>query len=268
MQEAWKVNKYAKIGIALAIIGSVLAVIGLISAVSTSANTFAFLTSNSLPILLLGIIGLSLLIIGVILIWFGPNLEIAAAKPAKPVKREVAAKKVKPAKKKVAAKPVKPVRKKVAAKPAKEEEEEKEEVDLSLVEKLPVIKIEGIGPIYSEKLNTAGIKTMRELMKAGRKAGGREELAQKTGISKKLILEWIRDADFSRIKGVSVEYSDLLDEADVKDVVDLAKRNAYTLHPMLLETAKRKRIVRRIPGLNQVSKWIDQAKQLPKLIEY
>nr|MDO8081023.1 DUF4332 domain-containing protein [Candidatus Freyarchaeota archaeon] len=133
---------------------------------------------------------------------------------------------------------------------------------------VPIIKIEGIGKVYAEKLNSLGIKTTKDLLEKGRTPSGREELVKKTGISDKLILEWIQDSDLMRIKGVSEEYSDLLEEAGVKDVPDLAKRDPAGLHAKILEAAGKKKIVRRPPSVKVITKWIDQAKKLPKAIEY
>ena len=73
-----------------------------------------------------------------------------------------------------------------------------------------IAKIEGIGPTYAQKLIVAGITTTDELLDAGATPQGREQLAEKTGISETLILEWVNLADLFRIKGVGEEYSDLL----------------------------------------------------------
>jgi len=43
-------------------------------------------------------------------------------------------------------------------------------------------------------------------------------------------LEWVNLADLYRIKGVGEEYSDLLEEAGVDTVVELAQRNPENLH--------------------------------------
>jgi len=75
------------------------------------------------------------------------------------------------------------------------------------------------------KLEAAGVKTVEALLEAGATPKGREELAQKAGIDKGLILEWVNHADLFRIKGVAEEYSDLLEEAGVDTVVELAQRN-------------------------------------------
>jgi len=74
--------------------------------------------------------------------------------------------------------------------------------------------IEGIGEVYAKMLRKkADITTVEELLEAGATPQGRKALEEKTGIGHKLILEWVNLADLMRIKGISEEYSDLLEEA-------------------------------------------------------
>jgi len=134
--------------------------------------------------------------------------------------------------------------------------------------KLPLIKIEGIGPTYAEKLKGVGLKTAGNLLKAGKTPKGREELAQKTGVTSKLILEWVNLADLCRIKGVGEEYSDLLEEAGVDTVAELANRVPENLLAKILEVNNEKKLVRRPPPLKNVKKWVKQAKKLPRVVEY
>ncbi|MEM2882927.1 MAG: DUF4332 domain-containing protein [Candidatus Bathyarchaeia archaeon] len=129
-------------------------------------------------------------------------------------------------------------------------------------------EIEGIGAVYAKKLIDLGIKTTDDLLEAGSTPKGRKELAEKTGISPKLILEWVNLADLFRIKGVGEEYSDLLEEAGVDTVVELAKRDPAKLHAKLVEVNKEKKLVRREPSLKEVTDWVEQAKKLPRKVEY
>ena len=85
--------------------------------------------------------------------------------------------------------------------------------------------IEGIGPVFAEKLRGAGIRSTGDLLKKGGTPRGRKELADATGIGDKLILEWVNHADLFRIKGVGEEYADLLEEAGVDTVVELAQQS-------------------------------------------
>ena len=129
-------------------------------------------------------------------------------------------------------------------------------------------EIEGIGPTYAKKLMEAGIKMTDDLLEAGSTPKGREELAEKTGISSKLILEWVNLSDLLRIKGVGEEYSDLLEEAGVDTVVELSRRNPENLHAKIVEINKEKKLVRKPPTLDDVRGWIEQAKKLPRKVQY
>ncbi|MCJ7609755.1 DUF4332 domain-containing protein [Candidatus Bathyarchaeota archaeon] len=132
----------------------------------------------------------------------------------------------------------------------------------------PIEDIEGIGPKYAKMLIDNGLKTTKDLLESGSTPKGREDLASKTGISAKLILEWVNLADLLRIKGVGEEYSDLLEEAGVDTVVELSRRVPDNLHAKILEVNEKEKLVRRPPTLNEVKQWIDQAKKLPRKVEY
>jgi predicted flap endonuclease-1-like 5' DNA nuclease len=131
-----------------------------------------------------------------------------------------------------------------------------------------LLMVEGIGPVYAEKLRAAGVGTTDALLAQGATPKGRKDLAEKAGIGDKLILEWVNHVDLFRIKGVGEEYSDLLEEAGVDTVPELAQRNAANLYAKMQQVNAEKELVRRLPTLNQVGDWIEQAKALPRVITY
>lgn len=131
-----------------------------------------------------------------------------------------------------------------------------------------LLKIEGIGSKYAEKLAKVGLKSTEGLLKTGATPQGRKKLAESADISPDLILEWVNHADLFRIKGVGEEYSDLLEEAGVDTVPELANRNAQNLVAKMEEVNKAKKLVRKLPVLSQVESWIKQAKELPRVIQY
>jgi predicted flap endonuclease-1-like 5' DNA nuclease len=131
-----------------------------------------------------------------------------------------------------------------------------------------IIKIEGIGDVYADKLREIGIATVEALLKAGVTPKGREELVEATGISYKLILEWVNLADLFRIKGIGEEYSDLLEEAGVDTVPELAQRNPGNLYKKLVETNDEKELVRQLPSQDSVADWVKQAKNLKRVVTY
>jgi len=129
-------------------------------------------------------------------------------------------------------------------------------------------RIEGIGEVYAGKLEELGIRTLETLLEQADTPQKRKALAERTGISEKLILEWANLADLFRIKGIGEEYSDLLEEAGVDTVVELAQRNPEHLHAKLAEVNAAKKLVRRLPSLREVTSWVEQAKSLPRVLQY
>jgi len=81
-------------------------------------------------------------------------------------------------------------------------------------------------------------------------------------------LRWVNRVDLFRVKGVGQEYADLLEAAGVDTVPELAQRNAENLYTRLGEVNQEKKLVRRLPALDQVKGWIEQARQLPRKITY
>lgn len=131
-----------------------------------------------------------------------------------------------------------------------------------------LVKIEGVGDSTAQKLVNAGITSTEVLLDNGASSGGRKEIAEKTGISEKLILRWVNQVDLSRIKGVSEEYAELLEAAGVDSVPDLARRNAENLYEGLGKANEAKKMVRKLPAQSQVSSWIEQAKTLPRIVTH
>lgn len=131
-----------------------------------------------------------------------------------------------------------------------------------------LLRVEGIGEVYTKKLNKAGVGSTEGLLKMGAKPAGRKEIAEKSGISETLILEWVNHVDLFRIKGVFEEYADLLEEAGVDTVKELAQRKPENLYKKLSEVNTAKKLVRQLPGQSQVADWVTQAKKLPRAIFY
>ena len=128
--------------------------------------------------------------------------------------------------------------------------------------------IEGIGPIYAEKLRSAEIRSIEGLLKAGDTPGGRKELEKATGIGHEYILDWVNRADLMRVRGVGEEYSDLLEKAGVDTVIELGQRNPDHLREKLLAVNEEKQLVRRPPSRDMVARWVKEAKTLRRVVSY
>ncbi len=128
--------------------------------------------------------------------------------------------------------------------------------------------IEGIGATYAAKFQGADVQTTDDLLKRGGSPKGRAELASATGLTEKQVLEFVNRADLYRIKGIGSEYADLLEAAGVDTVAELGNRNAENLVEKLSAVNAEKQKVRDLPSTEQVGKWIEEAKSLPRAVEY
>jgi len=131
-----------------------------------------------------------------------------------------------------------------------------------------ITDIQGIGAVYAKKLRKAGVRTTEALLAMGATKKGRQELAKATGLSAKLILEWVNHADLFRVKGIGGQYADLLEEAGVDTVVELGKRKPEALYDAMAKANDKKNLVNQMPSLKGVKAWVKKAKSLKRAVQY
>jgi predicted flap endonuclease-1-like 5' DNA nuclease len=129
--------------------------------------------------------------------------------------------------------------------------------------------IEGIGPAYGEKLRTAGVNSVKQLLDQGCNRKGREGLAKATGLDVSLILKWVNMADLFRVKGIGGEYAELLKRSGVDTVKELRHRNPENLLTKMTEVNSAGRpLVRSLPSLKTVESWIRHAQELEPVVTH
>ncbi|HEY7331404.1 MAG TPA: DUF4332 domain-containing protein [Candidatus Limnocylindria bacterium] len=133
---------------------------------------------------------------------------------------------------------------------------------------MKIVDVEGIGPVFAEKLGAAGCQTTDDLLRAGATRAGRASLAAQTGINEGMLLEWVNHVDLMRIRGVGSEFSDMLEAAGVDSPAELARRNAANLAQTFGELDMARNTTRRIPGEKEVAGWIEEAQRMEKLVEH
>ncbi len=126
----------------------------------------------------------------------------------------------------------------------------------------------GMTPEVEQKLREAGINNSDQLLDATKTPRQRQALAKQVGASARDILELANRADLARVKGIGSAYSNLLEKAGVDTVKELATRRPENLHKKILEINEQENLVKQPPNLAQVESWVEEAKQLPKVLEY
>jgi len=132
----------------------------------------------------------------------------------------------------------------------------------------PIREIQAIGADAAQILKSEGIRTTVGLLRSGKTPKQRLKIAEKIGIDDEHVLSWVTAADRMRVKGVGWEYAQLLLAVGVKTAKELKYRNPQKLVDQMAEANMKRKLVRVLPSVSMVSRWIDSAKKLPPLIRY
>jgi hypothetical protein len=132
----------------------------------------------------------------------------------------------------------------------------------------PITEIQAIGTEVATILKSDGIRTTIGLLRLAKTPKQRLKIASKTGAPEKSVLDWVTAADRMRVKGVGWEYSELLRAAGVRTVNELRFRNPQKLATAMAEINERRNLVRVLPSVTTVMRWIEDAKKLPPAIRY
>ncbi|MDD2781220.1 DUF4332 domain-containing protein [Sulfuricurvum sp.] len=128
--------------------------------------------------------------------------------------------------------------------------------------------VEGIGETFGEKLRSVGIRDTEELLHALSTPTKRAAVVKNTAIPEKHILRFANMVDLFRIKGVGPQYSELLEASGVDTTKELAMRVPSNLLKKMDEVNSSKKLSKRIPTEKELVRWIEEAKSLPRVLEY
>jgi predicted flap endonuclease-1-like 5' DNA nuclease len=132
----------------------------------------------------------------------------------------------------------------------------------------PITDIRGIGADTALILKSEGIRTTIALLQYAKTPKQRLKIATKVGTDDKRVLDWVTAADRMRVKGVGWEYAELLSAAGVKTVKELRFRNPQKLVDQMTQANTRRKLVRLLPSVKLVQRWIENAQKLPPVIRY
>jgi predicted flap endonuclease-1-like 5' DNA nuclease len=132
----------------------------------------------------------------------------------------------------------------------------------------PITEIQGIGADAAAILKSDGIRTTLTLLHQAKTPKQRLKIALKTGAPEKYVLDWVTAADRLRIKGVGWDYAELLRVAGVRTVNELRFRNPQKLAEAMKDANSKRKLVRVLPSVKVVTRWIDEAKALQPVIRY
>jgi Domain of unknown function (DUF4332) len=131
-----------------------------------------------------------------------------------------------------------------------------------------IAEMRAIGPFYKPKLKAAKIRSTTKLLARAATPKLRKRLSEQTGIPVSLILDWANIADLTRVRGVALDYAELLAAAGVDTVRELKRRNAANLVARMAEVNQRRQLVELLPTEVRVSRWIEHAARLRPIMVY
>lgn len=132
----------------------------------------------------------------------------------------------------------------------------------------PLTHIEGLDGEEVRALKALGIRTTERLLDEAKSPRGRKLLAAKTGMSEERLLMAANAADHLRIDGMGPGYVNLLREAGCKTVRELRYRSPENLVKAMVDTNKKRKLVRLLPSRKLVTRWVEHARKLQLMITY
>jgi hypothetical protein len=131
-----------------------------------------------------------------------------------------------------------------------------------------ISKMRGVSPPIRVALKAVGINTSSRLLAVAARLEDRLILASSRNIDLVYLTELVQRADLARIGGIGATSGRMLEMLGIRDVASLARQTPGALASGLGELNDRLRVTRRTPNLAEVTAWVQQARQLPKLVSY
>lgn len=129
-------------------------------------------------------------------------------------------------------------------------------------------EMDGVGPRNFELLHAQRIYTTDDLLNRGSTRFGRQALSQATGISQVLLLQWVNRCDLFRIKGIAIQFAELLEGAGVANLKELKSRNARILADKMKYVNGLRHVCNTTPKAKVIEQWIKQARTMQPMVMY
>lgn len=129
-------------------------------------------------------------------------------------------------------------------------------------------EIQGITKRYATKLGRHGVRSTFALLKNAKRFADRSAIAKKIGVPAKKFTSWVAAADFTRIRGIGGQFSNLLQRCGIENLKKLARTKPESLCKKMKSLNQKRSYVKQLPSQKQVSSWVRRAKSINKIVNY
>ena len=126
----------------------------------------------------------------------------------------------------------------------------------------------GVNHQHTQALRKEGVVTPEHMLKVGRTAEDRKNLAEKTGVPLDAVLELVKLADLSRIVGLKRKRARLYYDAGLDTLDRIAQRDPEEMQRMFVEFVERTGFDGTPPPASEAAFAVKLAKYLPRIVEY
>jgi len=126
----------------------------------------------------------------------------------------------------------------------------------------------GVNHRYTQALRREGVFTSEHMLKVGRTAEDRKNLAEKTGVPLAAVLELVKLADLSRIVGLKRKRARLYYDAGLDSLDKIAQWDPEEMQQMFVKFVERTGFDGTPPPASEAAFAVKLAKYLPRIVEY
>lgn len=133
---------------------------------------------------------------------------------------------------------------------------------------LKLKEFRGVNAADLTKLENAGIRNVKDMLKAGQTPVRRKELSAKTGVPAAVIVELVKLSDLARIQGVKGIRARLYYYACIDTMEKMAKWNPIELREMLTGFIEKTRFDGIAPLPKEAKFTVEMARRMSRIVEY
>jgi hypothetical protein len=135
------------------------------------------------------------------------------------------------------------------------------------VDTLYLAGLEIVGETHAKQLKQQGIISRQDLVSKAATPTARQDLAERTGISSRLLQRWALLADMMRVVGAEIPQANLMVAADVDSLQVLKGSDPGELAILLHQVNQAKVLVKEAPEVGTVRNWVREAKATKRRVK-